>query len=202
MSRIYLLLAFCLILCFPVGPAFGVSLFFQPTDSIISPGETIDINISIDGLVASTPPPFFGFSAEITFDRSILHFNSVAFGSAFGNPFDNSETIIFTGFNIDKLQIFLGSRLSETELLPLQPESFFLAALTFTGQDIGVSPLDIVVGVADRQGNEGPIFGTPVSISVQPTTPGPVVPEPSTILLLATGLLMMYQWRKHLPSAN
>ncbi len=202
MSRLYTLLTICVLLGLPVGPAWGLSLSLQPTESTIVLGDTIDIAINIDGLVASTPPPFFAFGVEITFDRSILQFNAVTFGPSFGNPLDDSETLISFGFFQSKLQIFIDSRLSEDELFPLQPENFSLATLTFTGNRVGGSSLGILGGPVDRQGNQAGLFGTPASISVKPTGSGPVIPEPSTILLLATGHLMMYQWHQHEPSTH
>ena len=147
----------------------------------------------------SIPPPFFGFGAEITFDGSILQFNSVSFGPSFGNPLDKAETLIFTRFLPEKLATLIGAHLSEAKHLPLQPESFTFATLKFTGNHAGVSQLSIIGGGVDSIGNQDAAIGIPASTSVQPTDSGRVVPEPTTILLLATGLLLMYRWRKHEP---
>ncbi len=199
MSRLYPLLTFCLWLSSPIGPAFGLSLALQPTESTIPIENMIDVDVNMQGLLLPANPTIFGFRFEVNFDENIVSLNSIKFGPSFGNPLDTLESFTQTQLDMGKIRVTEFSRLAEADLLTRQSNNATLITLAFTGKNVGRSPLRLdLVEFFDESANSAPASSlTNASISVQSANPGPVVPEPSTILLLATGLLVMGLYRKH-----
>ena len=112
------------------------------------------------------------FDLDVAFDQSIFAPTSVTFGLFLGDP---SAFEAFTDFNflsgvVDFAEVSL---LSSAELDILQPSSFSLATLSFNAIGDGTSQFGFV-------GNQtvDDAFGEKLS-----------VPEPGTILLVASGLL-------------
>jgi PEP-CTERM motif len=97
----------------------------------------------------------------------------------------------------DLIELFVVSLLSD---LSFQPDPLTLAALSFTGISVGTSPLffsplsDDSLSDAFGNGLTADILGASVTV----TAP---IPEPSTLLLLGSGLLGFTGLRRRIGSS-
>ena len=132
-------------------------------------------------------PSLGAFLVEITYEESLLMFDSVDYGSFLGNPNDAIETDIVTTPSVGSVSLDEFSFLFDFELDALQPDSFSLATITFNSIGAGTSPLGFgLVDISDAEG-----------ISLMPTLSGAqvsAVPLPATVLLFPSGLLAWIGW--------
>lgn len=91
------------------------------------------------------------------------------------------------------------SFLLDVKLDALQSDNFTLATLSFSGNNVGATTLGF--GPVDLSDAAFPAntllvdtFNT-TSVTVESSTQQPVIPEPSTILFLGTGLVGLMVWR-------
>ncbi len=165
----------------------------------IDVGATASVDLNISGLGDSTAPSLGAFFTEITFDDSILSFDSVTYGAFLGDP-DPSllETEIITTVGPSSVSLDEFSFLFDFELDALQPANFTLATMSFTGLADGISALRfgafdlsdaVVTTIAD------PTFET-ANITVEPRQTS--IPEPMTPLLMISSLLglAIYRYRQ------
>ena len=106
----------------------------------------MDLNIS--GLGEFAAPSLGAFLVEVTFDDSLLTVDSVSYGLLLGDtdPFA-FETDILTTVGAGSVSLDEISFLFDFELDALQPESFTLATLSFTGDNAGISALGFGTGM-------------------------------------------------------
>ena len=165
-------------------PAFAVTLSLLPSSQSINPGDTATVDVTISGLGNFASPSLGAFLVEVTFDDSILNFDSVMYGPFLGDPLDPCETDIITTVNPGSVSLDEFSFLFDFELDALQPDAFNLATLTFTGTSLGSSALGFgAVDLSDAIGSSiaNPALD-PALVNVAP------IPEPATFILLGSGL--------------
>ena len=167
----------------------AVSLALTPVSSVAAVGGSVAIAVEIAGLGNGAPPTLSSFDLDVTFDPSVLSFQSATFGSALGTGFD-----VFTSAGLDgtsAVNLAEASLLDSATLDASQPGSFTLATLIFQAIVPGVSPLSIADAIlADTSSIPGgnqifvDSFGA-ASVTVAP------IPEPSALLVFATGVLLV-----------
>ena len=181
-----------MMMCTPMllgEPVSAVTISLLPPSQSVTLGDPIEVDLAISGLGNFSPPSLGAFLVEITFDDSILNFDSVSYGGFLGDPTDPFETDIITTVGPGSVSLDEFSFLFDFELDSIQPESFTLATLSFTGNELGSSALDF--GAIDLSDAEGSSINNPTLQTARVD----VVPEPSAFLLLGTGLLGLIAWR-------
>ena len=173
------LILFFIILCslVSVGKSWAVSLSFIPSSQTINRSHAATVDLVISGLTSGGPPSLGAYALDITYNSAILSFNSVAFGNYLGDVISS-----FDSSSLGILYLNEVSLSSTSELDALQSDSFTLAKITFTGIEIGSSPLGLEnVSLSDATGLSFP------NPTVQDGSLS-VVPLPSSIFLLGFSL--------------
>jgi hypothetical protein len=171
-------------LLFFVTPSAAILIGFDPISQTIPVGDPVDVALVISGLGVGDAPSLSIFDVDISFDSAILAFNDVEFGDPLiGDQLDLLAIGSLTGVNssLGSVNLFELSFDPATILDTLQADSFTLATLTFDTLVVGTSSLDISVNAL------GDAIGAPLSADLQSGSISPV-PEPATILLLASGM--------------
>lgn len=188
----------CLIALLGLGmQAHATVITFVPSDSNTSIGNSVSVDIVISDLgdddfsTAEIEGILSTFDLSIFFDDTIIQFDSFEFGTdCFG--FTCLDVLGFD-FNIlgafdlgGQIDVFEISFDDDLDLDFFQPNDFVLGTFTFTGLEIGVSALDIVVNELGGGFDE---FGFAASLDADVVSGSIEVPEPGTLLLLMSGLL-------------
>lgn len=188
MKRKLILLATFLFLSW-VGTAGAVTLSIDPAFQNVGVGGTASVNLNISGLGSDNDNTLGGFILDVGFDNSILAFDSAVFGPTLDLYTDPSDPI-YNNYSVDQfspdtVSLYWVTFLDTADLIANQLDSFVLATLKFTGIGLGTSSLTFdYIDLSNGDGT-GSIFadGTAGSVTVAP------VPEPSTWLLMAMGLV-------------
>jgi len=170
----------------------AVTLSLVPSLPVINVHDTSTVDLKIAGLGDFMPPSLGGFLVTVTFDDSILAFDSVLYGAFLGDPSNPAETDIVTTVIVGSKSVSFDevSLLFDFELDALQPGSFSLATLRFRGIRSGTSTVGYdVIDLSDAVGSTM-VDLTFESASIQ------VVPEPGTVLLLSSGLVGLMLWQR------
>jgi hypothetical protein len=174
------------LLLFAAVSAHAVTLSFNPSTQQVAVGSTAGVELAISGLVDNAAPSLGVFDLDVSFNPATLAFNTVAFGNQldlFGLGSIQSTDATVPG----ELNLFELSLDASDDLNALQAGSFPLATLAFTGLIQGTTDLGIAINAL------GDALGNPISADVSSGSitvgRGITVPEPSSLLLLAAGLL-------------
>jgi hypothetical protein len=176
----------------------NISLSVEPNSQVIGVGEVFDVGIRISGLGSSSAPSLGAFDLDLSFDNSILSFNSVAFGDPIlGDQLDLFAGSIsgFDGSAPGLVDFFELSLDSAADLDSLQADSFTLATLTFTGTGLGTSALLLSLDPPNALSDS---VGSPLSATLE-NGQASVVPVPSSILLGTVGLGLVGWMRRRNP---
>lgn len=162
--------------------ALAVSLEFVPMSQTVASGQPVNVDVVISGLGPLFGPPSVGaFDLDVSFNPAILSPTQVAFGEFLGNP-NTGEALTVSQFTPGVIDFAAVSLLSPEGLDALQPDRFSLAILSFNSLALGTSPLSFSqVIVADAFGKTLDTDSRAGSVNV--------APEPSSLLLVASGLL-------------
>jgi hypothetical protein len=163
-----------------------------PDLQMVSAGSTYNLDLKVFGLGDLTSPSVSGFDIDITVFGDTT-FNSATFSSFLGIPdtdfsllTNSTETSILVDPTIFPPGVFIreDSNLLPAQLDALQPSSFTLATLTYTANTVGTV-------FASGDTFSGGLFLTDGITIKEPFTSATVnvVPEPSTLLLIGSGLI-------------
>ena len=137
-------------------------------------GSSFNVDASISGLGNFMPNSLSIFDLNISYDPSLISFNS----AAFGDQLDLLELGSISSSNVASqgvINLFELSIDNPADLDTLQPGAFSLATLSFNAVDIGTSPLEITVLEL------GDAIGDPITASLRNTSVSVIVPESSTM---------------------
>lgn len=167
----------------------AVSLALTPAGSVAAVGGSVAIAIEIAGLGNGAPPTLSSFDLDVSFDPSVLSFQSATFESALGTGSDVLTSAAPIGPS--SIDVAAASLLDSATLDANQPGSFTLATLIFQAIAPGVSPLSIVDAIlADTSSIPGGNQIFVDSFSAASVTVSPI-PEPSALLVFAAGVLLV-----------
>jgi hypothetical protein len=179
-----LLLAFAVMA--PVPAQAVVVLYLDPSAQVVDIGDTVSVDIVIDGLGNLGTPSLSAFDLDILFDDDLLSVTGVAFGS------ELDQGILGSSQGVDSLpgshNVFEFSDEESSTLISLQPGSFVLATLTFATLAEGSSALGIdVLGLLGDE-SSGPLTASTTGATVTIQTATTVVPLPAAAWLLLSVL--------------
>jgi len=177
---------------------FALSVDLQLSDPALTVGETFTIDVVVHDVFPGIAPVeeavlAFGFDVAIS-APSLVSF----MGATVAAPFDDDSALLP---NTDVAgSVFLG--------LPndVLHETFLLATLTFRALDIGGLTLGITSDTTDL--SEGLFYllagNTDITANLPVTIQANAIPEPGTLVLLASGVLgvLGYRWRRRQRDAN
>lgn len=170
----------------------AVSLQFNPSTNSVNNGDTITVKAVISGLGMPGPTEVGSFDIYLGFNSSLLVWVSTDFTTLLGDR-TASEAFTLADWGLDTLappnnafaEAVDVSFLTNAQLEALQPASFTLATFTFDATGTGNVTFNNLGGPID-DGNGVLIAGTKT----------PSLPEPSSLLLMVSGLACWPSVRK------
>jgi hypothetical protein len=193
-------LQFTLVALLACTPAMAGRVTYSPLTQSVAQGTPVSVDVLITGLGNGTTPALGGYDLTVFFDSSILTPTTVNFTSRLGDTSDPLQVLSFNNFvlvggNIVGVELVELSFLSASDLFSQQTTAnagFKIATLGFNTGSAGVSTLTTsVASAADENSNAISLTTDSGSVTVTSTTPASVTPEPGTILLLSSGLLLV-----------
>lgn len=174
---------------FMTSAAHAIALNVNPVSQNALLGNSVGVTLDIVGLGDGLAPSLGVFDLDLNFDPAILAFNNITFGDpVFGDQLDLFGLGSF--FTHDDttpgmVNLFELSFDLPDDLDTLQVGSFTLASLTFDSLTTGTSPLNVSINAL------GDSWGDPLVLDTLNNGSVTVTPEPSTWLLLFSGLIGM-----------
>jgi hypothetical protein len=194
MKKLLLIAALFSVLTLLSSNALALTLSLEPDLQSTIPGGGAALALNIAGLDAGGPISLGAFDLGISFNDSILNFEYVFYSQNLGSPDPlDFETFIFTDdLSPGYVRLQEVSLLWPPELDILQSEQFNLAFLTFRGEAIGFSDLELKnVVLSDA-------FGFQIPNPSLDNASVNVVPEPATVILLCLGIFgcVLFRFKK------
>lgn len=174
------ILALGLLLALAPAGSGAITIGLAPAVVTGTVGLAFDLDVVVSGLGNGVAPSLGAYDLDITFDPTLLTFDSTSFGGGLG-----AGSLQFSGAAAGVVDLAEVSLLSPAQLDALQSDSFVLATLRFTPIAEGTSSLGFSQAIA------GDGFGAPLQV----TTGGArvvaegVIPEPGALALFALGAL-------------
>jgi hypothetical protein len=175
----------------------NITFALNLTPQSVPLGSTVTFTLDVSGLGSGTA--LGTYDLLVGFDPTVLNFDNVTFGTNL-DP-DGFGPIQLTTLNAASVELFEVSPDPDADLLALQPDAFTLATIVFdtlaTGVNSPVTLAETIPGfsIGDQDANE--ISGFVLNdASVTVTAIDSGVPEPATILLVASGALSLIAMRK------
>lgn len=204
-NKLYFLGACSLVsVIFATQPVGALSLNLLPALQSVSVGDAVAVKVEISDLGNFQAPSLSGFDLDVSFDPSVLIFNTVTFGDpTLGDLVNLSNTTGLTSVtpSLGMVNFAEVSLDSDTALNAAQPSSFILATLNFKALTAAInSPINLSVkDLSDENTNSLTVAGTPGGASVTVTSSPVKIPEPSfspLVLGLTVGLGFCLTWKK------
>lgn len=191
----------------------GASLFFLLTVfqskataidmSLSSPstnlGNTVDVELDISNLGNSAAPSIGTYDVDVTFDPSVISFDSVTFGSQLSlNSIPLFQDGIITGSGI--LNLAEISDDTPTDLNNLQAPDFTLATITFNTVSAGSSGVNVsVTDLGDAAGDSLTVTNfNPGTVTVNSAVPVPFGVSTNMGIVILSGICGVNYLRKRL----
>jgi|LGVF01.1.fsa_nt_gb hypothetical protein len=187
-----------LLLALSLKPVQATQLYFDPIDQLYGPGDTLtlDLYANIDEADA-----IFGFDFDLSFDDGTTYVSG---------PGDSGDYLTFTGFSFNSA-LFVSSFWDDGDTISgevswgnpdVWGNNTLLGTFAFTApssSSIGTENIYLGPSAGDYGifGDEG-LIGATALMPNNPTASVAPVPEPGTILLVATGLAGFASFRKKL----
>jgi hypothetical protein len=180
-----------LLLALAPAAAGALSIGFAPVAVTGAVGSSLALDVVVSGLGDGTAPSLGSFDLDVSFDPSLLSFDSLGFGALLGGPADSLRDSDEPAAGVvDLAEVSL---LSPPELDALQPDSFVLATLSFTALGAGTSTVSFSQALlGDAFGQR---FGEVSLGAARVTASGAVIPEPRAFALFALGALAVARVR-------
>lgn len=184
------------------GIAGAVSLSFNTSAINVPVSSNFSVDLMVSGLGNSSAPSLGAFDVDILYNPLQMTFLSYTLGTSLGDisllEADDWSQGALGGGRIDLAEV---SYLTVAELDALQADSFILANLTFRCLAPGTSLIQIdasdsflTLGDANGDGLNFTL-GQAVAVTQEGGGPPPI-PEPSTFLLLGSGLAGLAWFRR------
>jgi hypothetical protein len=177
------------------APAEAITIIFDPVSQNVALGNPAGVDLIISGLGDLSAPSLSAYDLDISFVPTILSFNNVVYGNQldiFGLGFPIQWTTSGSGtINLTELSLNTPSDLDTYQL-----GSFTLATLYFDTIGFGNSPLNVSINAL------GDALGDPLTANVDSgwinvTDGSQSVPEPSSLILIASGVFAL-GWQRFL----
>ena len=196
-----------------VSQVWAVTLSLEPVATVAGPGDTVSLDLWIDGLTPGGPDSLSGFDIDIGFDPSRLSFSGYELGLGLGDissfeAIDLSFGVFGGGFvNVAEISLLEADSASCFFCIPpflddIQSGTFVLATLDFSSNvlsgDSTIVSITNVLSLSDG-------FGQPLTLdsTAGATISNPAaVPEPDTWLLFVVGLGALVAVRRRLGSTS
>ncbi len=203
MTRFTVICAMVLAAVLVISPTTqAITIEFAPAGQTVVLGSPASVDVNISGLTGALT--LGAYDLNINFSSTILSTPTVTFGTGLSLGLIGGSTTGVSGTN--PRNVFEVSLILPPSLLAAnQPDSFRLFTLAFNTLALGTSPLslsDIILG--DEFGENITPRLTTVgtgSITVTPVPDnggGNPIPEPSTWMLMASGLVLLCLGRRRL----
>ncbi len=188
---------------FGAKPAWAILIEFQPAAQMVEVGDSLGVDIVVSGL-SDAREIVSAYNLDVTYDASVLTATGVTLGlflgsdpSCFDLPLPPCSFTLTTPGVVNLAEVSL---LGDAELADLQSDSVILATLLFDALAEGMSTLDFLsfdelgIDVTGRAIDLEPQRLQFSDVGTGTVTVG--VPEPGTLWLLVTGLvLIVFSWR-------
>jgi hypothetical protein len=160
--------------------AVGISLVL-PGGTEVHVGASVSVEVMVSDLGDGVAPSLGSFDGDVSFDPGLLTYSDVIFGSDLGEPI--TEALVSVDVMGGVLTGTAVSLLSPAELDALQGSSVTLGTLLFVASGPGSGQIEVT------RAQLSDAFGAPLAIDWLGSSPITVIPEPSTALLVACGLV-------------